>query len=360
MADLSRPCDSDCPPDWKSVEGDCVMFMYGWEEDSARQVCRGLKAEFSEFFISRSDSDSATRHSLPVCLLRRKTQSQGLIISGGSPFDSVGQSVEVYVPSTGQHCELPDLPASRYDHTMEDRTICGGGYSNSDTLTSCLSLTDEGTWNKTATLLEGRYDHSSWASPSGLILLGGGGSIRTSEKIGEDGTSRNSFKLNYTTDDSCAINMESSLIITGGYRPATRRVTEYNEAGWVRDLPSLLTARQQHGCSYFVNSKGTKTYLVVGGYDARQDNLASTELLEEDGETWVSSGELLPARYGLRGVNIDNRVLMTGGYGDYYNDDILEYDVLTKQWKEVANMKNARRGHAVSTINFSEVAQFCN
>ena len=76
MADPSRPCDSDCPPDWKSVEGDCVMFMYGWEEDMARQVCRGLKAEFSEFFISRSDSDSATRHSLPVCLLRSETQGR--------------------------------------------------------------------------------------------------------------------------------------------------------------------------------------------------------------------------------------------------------------------------------------------
>ena len=51
---------------------------------------------------------------------------------------------------------------------------------------------------------------------------------------------------------------------------------------------------------------------MVGGYDDSEVNLASTEVLEEDGKTWVSSGELLPARYGLRGVNIDNRVLMTG------------------------------------------------
>ena len=75
LADTSPLCGGDCPADWKKVEGDCVMFLYGWEEDSARQVCRGLKAEYSEFFISRSDSD--TRHSLPVCLLRRKTPTQG-------------------------------------------------------------------------------------------------------------------------------------------------------------------------------------------------------------------------------------------------------------------------------------------
>ena len=77
----------------------------------------------------------------------------GLIISGGSPADSVGQSVEVYVPTTGQHCQLPDLPDRRDAHTMEKMTVCGGYYS--DTRTSCLTLTGEG-WETTTTLLENR------------------------------------------------------------------------------------------------------------------------------------------------------------------------------------------------------------
>ena len=77
-AHTSRLCGSgECPAGWRKVETDCVMFMSGWEEDSARQVCRGLKAEYSEFFLSRSDSDRDTRHSLPVCLLRGGTTSQG-------------------------------------------------------------------------------------------------------------------------------------------------------------------------------------------------------------------------------------------------------------------------------------------
>ena len=42
-----------------------------------------------------------------------------------------------------------------------------------------------------------RYRHSSWASPSGVILLGGGGSPRTSERIQDDGTSTDSFSLGY-------------------------------------------------------------------------------------------------------------------------------------------------------------------
>ena len=77
LADTSPLCGGDCPAGWKKVEGDCVMFLYGWEEVSARQVCRGLKAEYSEFFISRSVSDNATPQSLPVCLLSRETPSQG-------------------------------------------------------------------------------------------------------------------------------------------------------------------------------------------------------------------------------------------------------------------------------------------
>ena len=59
-----------------------------------------------------------------------------------------------------------------------------------------------------------------------------------------------------------------------------------------------------------------------------------------------------------------NKYLYLGGYrsdGSYiYYDDILEFDPLTGQWKEVAKMMKARSNHAVSVIEYSEVAQFCN
>ena len=44
-----------------------------------------------------------------------------------------------------------------------------------------------------------RSGHSSWDSPSGLILLGGGDSPRTTEKIQQDGGSSYSFELKYST-----------------------------------------------------------------------------------------------------------------------------------------------------------------
>merc|ERR1719300_1802563 len=157
-----------------------------------------------------------------------------LIISGGEPQDSAGNSVEVYVPSTGQHCQLPDLPGEKRDwHTMEEMMVCGGYY----TRTSCLTLID-GTWQTTITLLDERDDHSSWASPSGVILLGGEGSPRTSERIQEDGTSVSGFPLEYSLDEACAINLDQKLILTGGIYYYDR-VSEYSQSGFTRDLPEL-------------------------------------------------------------------------------------------------------------------------
>merc|ERR1712066_317884 len=110
-------------------------------------------------------------------------------------------------------------------------TVCGGGPYFS-TETSCLTLID-GTWMTTTTLLEERWYHSSWASPSGVILLGGGSnSGRTSERIQEDGTSVSGFPLEYDIGDSCAINLGSTVILTGGgsFLEPYNKVSEYSES----------------------------------------------------------------------------------------------------------------------------------
>ena len=73
----------------------------------------------------------------------------GLMISGDFSSESVGKSVEAYVPSTGQHCQLPDMPDSRHWHSMEEMTVCGGEYTE----TSCLTFSSNGIWERTTTLL---------------------------------------------------------------------------------------------------------------------------------------------------------------------------------------------------------------
>ena len=51
--------------------------------------------------------------------------------------------------------------------------------------------------------------------------------------------------------------MGTYVLLTGGlYTPTT--VSQYNQDGWVRDLPDLLQGRWEHGCSYFVNNEGSQ------------------------------------------------------------------------------------------------------
>jgi len=333
-----------------------------------------------EFLISKNDLKMLSLYLLTVeglmvvaaCRPRAGRPSpEALIISGGWPYDSAGNSVEGYIPSTGQHyipstgqhCQLPDLPGGpRRDHTMEEMTVCGGGYSDS-AWTSCLTLID-GTWQNTTTMLEPRTYHSSWASPSGVILLGGveRDSRLTSERIQEDGTSVSGFPLEYNPFRACAINIGSTVILTGGYS-SRNRVSEYSESGFTRDLPQLQQGRQSHGCSYFENEEGTKTFLVTGGW--MDVDLSSTELLVENSAKWIYSGELPTPRHGLRGANIDQRVIMTGGqtdYNDYYKDyydEILEFKPSSGEWSLVDQMMSPRSFHAVSIISTEKINVFC-
>jgi hypothetical protein len=115
----------------------------------------------------------------------------GIILSGGYYAE---QSVEVFVPSTGLSCSLPSLPYQRYYHTMDSLLICGGEYSS----TSCLSFTS-GQWNKSHTLEEQRYAHTSWQREDGLVLIAGTSSRYTSEIVGVAGGQEPSFAMQYST-----------------------------------------------------------------------------------------------------------------------------------------------------------------
>merc|ERR1712029_180232 len=114
-----------------------------------------------------------------------------------------------------------------------------------------------------------------------------------------------------------------------------------------------------------------KTFLVSGGSDDSNNKLSSTELLVENSDNWIYSGELPTPRYGLIGANIDQRVIMTGGgncdedYNNYnnnnntYYDDILEFKPSSGTWSLVDRMMVARRSHAASVISTEKINMFC-
>ena len=56
-----------------------------------------------------------------------------------------------------------------------------------------------------------------------------------------------------------------------------------------------------------------QTFLVSGGMDGGESISSTTELLVETASAWTyTTGQLPSPRMGLRGANIDNKVVMTG------------------------------------------------
>ena len=116
----------------------------------------------------------------------------GILISGGYLAE---YTAEVYVPSTGLSCSLPDLPNKRKYHTMDGLLICGGQYEG----TTCLSFIS-GEWITSHNLLESRYFHTSWQTEQGLVLMGGSSSRETTEIVAMDGEQGgSSFAMQHET-----------------------------------------------------------------------------------------------------------------------------------------------------------------
>ena len=132
----------------------------------------------------------------------------GFLITGGSPDDAAGKSVEVYNPQSGSHCKLPDLPGTeRRHHSHCNHILCGGFGPSPSTSTStwqsCLLFNPTtGQFTTTSvTLRQERYQHLCWEGEEGdVLLMGGSSSSTTTELVSADGsTSSNSFTLKYWT-----------------------------------------------------------------------------------------------------------------------------------------------------------------
>ena len=118
-----------------------------------------------------------------------------MLVTGGSgATPSVRMSVELLSSNGTRLCSLPDLPGQRFYHSQSGLLTCGGGYSNSESK-SCVTF-DGGRWKKSHTLGQSRYGHAAWASPQGVLLMGGGSSSHTStELLNNHGGATLSFTL---------------------------------------------------------------------------------------------------------------------------------------------------------------------
>ena len=119
------------------------------------------------------------------------------ITGGWGNSGAVLKSAEIYNPVTKTSCSLPQLPEARSLHSQDGGLVCGGLAS---TLTSCVKWSPaSGTWTQSHTTRQKRGGHVSWATASGVYLIGGTISKRTTEKVKLDGSVEDGFSMKYQT-----------------------------------------------------------------------------------------------------------------------------------------------------------------
>jgi len=279
-----------------------------------------------------------------------------ILVTGGVGTET---SAEVLFTNGSSICELPQMSQSKYDHSQSGLIACGGSYEI-DTMRSCIKFED-GSWTTlTDNLVELRTRHSSWINPDGdILLIGGSGSLTTTEIVYQDGTSVRSFDLKYDIKNACSIGLPEMFILTGGeYTGAT--VSRYTTSGWMEDLPELNEWRDSHGCGYFYNDDMQRVFLVVGGY-INYDVGSSTETLVEGGQAWNFQNPLPRERAGVRAISLPDTVILTGGRDspDLILNDVLAYVPETNDWKKIGSMKTGILWHGVSLVNMSDVIDYC-
>ena len=117
-----------------------------------------------------------------------------MVTGGNGATDSVQTSVELLSSNGTRLCSLPNLPEKKWQHSQTGVLACGGGSGSA--YKSCFKFADS-RWKKSHTMGTSRYGHTGWASPQGVLLIGGTDtqSQTSAELLTDNGGATPSFTL---------------------------------------------------------------------------------------------------------------------------------------------------------------------
>ena len=119
-----------------------------------------------------------------------------VLVTGGEGEGGDFNSTELLNMDGTWNCPMPAMPEPRFAHTQTGPIVCGG-YGGKK---SCITfIRGSVNWKKTHTLARGRWWHSAWDSPQGIVLIGGSSAGTTSEILLESGDTSPAFNLDYWT-----------------------------------------------------------------------------------------------------------------------------------------------------------------
>ena len=152
--------------------------------------CPGLHRQSTQQVVSQSQVTT-----LKQCPLVHILYFPGFLISGGWP-ESSRKKVELFNPSSGASCPVPDLEEGRSIHTSCAGLVCGQEKFKPSRGCEKINGTDI-----SITLKQRRAGHLCWSLPdqNKILLLGGSLSPATTELVSESSSSF-SFHLQDETE----------------------------------------------------------------------------------------------------------------------------------------------------------------
>ena len=124
-----------------------------------------------------------------------------VLVTGGRGESGRLDSVELLNMDGTWNCPMPTMPEPRMGHTQTGPVACGG--SGTAVRSSCVTFFSGGDdWVKTHNLTQDRRYHSAWASPRGVMLMGGfdHSSKTTTNILTENRDTIPSFTLDHETE----------------------------------------------------------------------------------------------------------------------------------------------------------------
>ena len=102
-------------------------------------------------------------------------------------------------------------------------------------------------------------------------------------------------------------------------------------------------------------------YLVAGGFSPEVELLSSTEIFEMGSKSWIEVGKLPSPLSQLKGISINNKVIMTGGRDEDLRayDTVLHFNITSKQWKQVGEMTKKRYSHGANFVP-ADILNYCS
>ena len=133
----------------------------------------------------------------------------------------------------------------------------------------------------------------------------------------------------------CAAKLNNFIYSVGG-RWESKKVYQMNLNDPVlkwKEVASMNNTRSAFGCTVFFGK------LVVGGGNCAAETLVSTELYEEQSNTWRMISSLSKSRYNYALVVCEGRLYAIGGSGESSVECMKD---VGGEWEEVASMKISR------------------